>query len=482
MADARIDVGIAGIAHSQPDHQPDHQYSTTIAAIATPAGRGGVGIVRISGSNALAIFKRISTYSDTIRPRYAMFTHWLDQHGDVLDHGLAFYFPAPHSYTGEDVIEIQGHGSPVLLRALLEHLYAVGCKPAEPGEFTRRAVEHGKIDLSQAEAVAACIDAATVRAGKQAQRQLEGEFGQYIDQLMQQLTGLVAHLEASLDFPEDEIPDLFFEHISEQMHQQIIEPISALLSTATLGERLFDGAVVAIVGSPNVGKSSLLNALSGRDRAIVSDMPGTTRDVLEIDFDVHGIPVRLADTAGLRSSDDVIEQEGVRRAELASKQADAVVWVADASRPETWDISHDADIYIMNKMDLLSDASLSDHSLPKTVSSHCISSHDIPAHYIPISLKGQADLSALIDALALQLGDTNLADDGLLVTRERHRQILQQSLQHLQAGVHLLDDESMMDVSAMEWRQAWSLLGGILGIGDVEEILDRVFSEFCIGK
>jgi len=435
---------------------------TTIAAIATPAGRGGVGMVRISGPDALPIVQQISTLKEQLKPRLATFTYWLDQHGDVLDHGLVVYFPNPHSYTGEDVVEIQGHGSPVLLRALLERLYAVGCFPAEPGEFTRRAVENGKINLSQAEAVAACIDAATVRAGKQAQRQLQGAFGQHIEMLMQKLTGEVAHLEASLDFPEEEIPDLFFENIAKQMQQDVLEPIQALLSTATLGERLFDGAVVAIIGAPNVGKSSLLNALSGRDRAIVSDIPGTTRDVLEIDFEVHGIPVRLADTAGLRDSDDLIEQEGVRRAELTAQQADAIILVADASRPDTWDISDDVDIYLMNKIDLA-------HG-------------EFPDRFMHVSIKQGANLETLTDALALQLGDTHLADDGLLVTRERHRVILQQVVAHLQAGLDKLQHEEQMDLTAMEWRRAWSLLGSILGIGDVEYILDRVFSEFCIGK
>jgi len=439
-----------------------NDQQSTIAAIATPAGRGGVGIVRISGPNALQILQQVSTCKTAIQARVATFIHWMDEQGDVLDHGLALYFPAPNSYTGEDVVELQGHGSPVLLRALLERLYAAGCKPAEPGEFTRRAVENGKIDLSQAEAVAACIDAATLRAGKQAQRQLEGAFGQHIELLMQRLTGLVAHLEASLDFPEDEIPDLFFEHISEQIQQEVIYPIERLLATAVLGERLFEGAVVAIVGAPNVGKSSLLNALSGRDRAIVSDIPGTTRDVLEIDFEVHGIPVRLADTAGLRISDDVIEQEGVRRAELAAQQADVTIHVADATRPETWAISQRVDLSIMNKTDL--------QHIP------------IPDRFIPVSVKLNADLDVLIDALALQLGDTHLADDGLLVTRERHRNILQQAAGHLMIGLEYVGHESHMDLTAMEWRRAWSLLGSILGIGDVEYILDRVFSEFCVGK
>jgi len=439
-----------------------HSRQTTIAAIATPAGRGGVGMVRISGPDALPIVQQISTLKEQLKPRLATFTYWLDQHGDVLDHGLVVYFPNPHSYTGEDVVEIQGHGSPVLLRELLERLYQLGCFPAEPGEFTRRAVENGKINLSQAEAVAACIDAATLRAGKQAQVQLQGAFGQHIEHLMEKLTGEVAHLEACLDFPEEEIPDHFFEKIAKQMQQDVLTPIQTLLSTATLGERLFDGAIVAIIGAPNVGKSSLLNALSGRDRAIVSDIPGTTRDVLEIDFEVHGIPVRLADTAGLRVSDDLIEQEGVRRAEQAAKQADAIILVADASRPETWGVSEDVDIYLMNKTDL--------------------SHGEIPSHFLSVSVKQDSKLDTLIDALALQLGDTNLADDGLLVTRERHRIILQQAAIHLQVGLDHLQHESHMDLTAMEWRRAWSLLGSILGIGDVEHILDRVFSEFCIGK
>jgi len=387
---------------------------------------------------------------------------WTDDSGDALDEGLALFFPGPNSYTGEDVVELQGHGSPVLLRALLGRLYQLGCRPAEPGEFTRRAVENGNIELSQAEAVAACIDAATVRAGKQAMRQLQGAFGQHIEELMHRLTGLVAHIEASLDFPEEEIPPLFFKHLSEQMQDSIISPISALLSTAPLGERLFAGATVAIIGAPNVGKSSLLNALAGRDRAIVSDIPGTTRDVLEIDFEVHGIPVRLADTAGLRLSDDIIEQEGVRRAESAAEQADAIIFVADATRPDTWKTNRDANIFLMNKADLVDSG--------------------FPSCFTPVSIKQGQGLDQISDSLAEQLGDMNLADEGLLVTRERHRRLLVDVVSHLQRGVGMLHSEEQLELTAMEWRTAWSLLGGILGIGDIEHILDRVFSEFCIGK
>ncbi|MDQ6982584.1 MAG: tRNA uridine-5-carboxymethylaminomethyl(34) synthesis GTPase MnmE [Mariprofundus sp.] len=434
---------------------------STIAAIATPVGRGGVGIVRISGPQALNLMKRVTTL-DHINPRTATLTRWLDKTGEILDEGLALFFPAPGSYTGEDVVELQGHGSPVLLRALLKRLYELGCRPAEPGEFTRRAVENGNMELSQAEAVAACIDAATVRAGKQALRQLQGEFGQHIEELMQQLTGLIAHIEASLDFPEEEIPSLFFEQLSERMQQDVIQPIEKLLRTAPLGERLFDGAVVAIIGAPNVGKSSLLNALAGTDRAIVSNIPGTTRDVIEIDFEVHGIPVRLADTAGLRSTGDVIEQEGVLRAEAAAKQADAIIFIADASNVETWTTPESADILLMNKVDLT----------------------DVvcPEPFIPVSVKHGEGLDQLSDILARQLGDMPLADEGLLVTRERHRKILLDAKAHLDAGLLTIFQEAQLDITAMQWRRAWSLLGSILGIGDIEHILDRVFSEFCIGK
>jgi len=391
----------------------------------------------------------------------ATLSRWLDADGDILDEGLVLYFPAPHSYTGEDTVELQGHGSPVLLRALLSRLYALGCQAAEPGEFTRRAVENGKIDLSQAEAVGACIDAATVRAGKQALRQLQGSFGRHIDHLMQQLTACVAQVEASLDFPEEDIPDLHFEQLGKKMQSDILNPIERLLQTSVLGERLFDGAVVAIIGAPNVGKSSLLNALAGHDRAIVSHIPGTTRDVLEIDFEVHGIPVRLADTAGLRVSDDLIEQEGVRRAELLAKQADLIIFVADATRPDTWESSLHADIRLMNKTDL---------------ASAC------PDHFIPVSIKQHVGLDDFSDLMATQLGDMAVADEGLMVTRERHKKLLMEATDHLHRGQAMLRHQDQLELTAMEWRSAWSLLGRILGIGDIELILDHIFSEFCIGK
>ncbi len=436
---------------------------STIAAIATPPGRGGVSIIRLSGSRAVQIAGALCQQDHPDwSPRSAHLCDWYDADGDVLDAGVLIFFPSPNSYTGENVIELQGHGSPVLMRALLARLFELGCRPAEPGEFTRRAVEHNKMDLSQAEAVAACIDAATLRAGKQAQRQLQGDFGRAIEGLMDRLTGLVAHVEASLDFPEEEIPDLFFSRLGEQMREDVLLPIKRLLASAALGERLFDGACVAIIGAPNVGKSSLLNKLAGRERAIVSDIPGTTRDVLEVDFEVHGIPVRLADTAGMRASDDVIEREGVRRAVQTADQADVVVFVADAGNPQSWADLPAADIYLMNKMDLATGT--------------------IAEDFMPISVKLGEGLEELQDRLAALLGDMDISAETVVVTRERHRQALEEAMRLIEAGLNRLDDESALDLVAMDWRCAWAALGGILGIGDVEYILDRVFSEFCIGK
>jgi len=440
---------------------------TTIAAIATPAGRGGIGVIRLSGSKALAVTEALCQQDIfSLLPRHAHFHSWYDSDGSLIDAGIVIHFPAPHSYTGEDVVELQAHGSPVLLKALLQRVIDLGAKPAEPGEFTRRAVENGKMDLSQAEAVIASIEAATLRAAKQAQLHLRGEFGIKIQQLMHELTGAVAHVEACLDFPEEEVPVLLFDQIRAQVEENIVVPVQQLLASASFGERLFEGATVAIIGAPNVGKSSLLNRLSGRDRAIVSDTPGTTRDVLEVDFEVDGIPVRLADTAGIRSSDDSIELEGMRRAELIADEADVVLFVADAARPETWSLdsehaNHRIDIRLMNKSDLIDVTSES---------------------FLPISAKHGDGIEQLHVKLSELLGSLDIEEGGVVVTRARHRHVLAEVLAYLKKGLDMLGPEEQLDLVALEWRRAWSSLGEILGIGDVDFILDRVFSEFCIGK
>ncbi len=437
---------------------------TTIVAIATPAGRGGLGVIRISGPDAHVISQHLCGKQQPWTPRKIQFSRFLDVDGKIIDEGLVLYFKAPRSYTGEDVVELQAHGSPVLLNVLLQRLLVLGARLADPGEFTRRAVENGKMNLEQAEAVAACIDAVTLRAARQAERHLQGEFGRQISSLMDKVTGLLAHVEACLDFPEEEVPPLLFDQLREQMNREVLMPIEDSLATAMFGERLFQGATAAIIGAPNVGKSSLLNRLSGRERAIVSDVPGTTRDTLEVDFEVRGVPVRLVDTAGMRSSGDAIEQEGVRRAKDAASHADVTVFVADVSQKKTWKTESQADIMVMNKCDLLDDCS--------TISNE----------FIPVSAHNGAGMDVLLEQLARHLDVVPAGEEGLLVTRERHRQLLAQARTHALQGCSLLGGAAQLDLVALEWRQAWSALGEILGIGDVEHILDRVFSEFCIGK
>jgi tRNA modification GTPase len=435
----------------------------TIAAISTPIGRGGIGIIRLSGPQSNEISLQLSRRTRPWRPRYAHLAHWYDDDGQVLDSGIVLFFPAPDSYTGEDVVEFHGHGNPVLMQALIDRLFDLGAHQAAPGEFTRRAVEHGKMDLTQAEGVIASIDALTTRAAMQAQRHLAGEFGRCIERWLDSLSELLAQLEACLDFPEEDVPPLLFETLHRQVKDDLLQPIDALIRTSAFGERLFQGATVAILGAPNVGKSSLLNCLAARERAIVSEIPGTTRDTLEVDFEVCGIPMRLIDTAGLRKTDDTVEQEGVRRAKQAAQMADVVMFVADASRPETWHTSQKADLMVMNKMDLMGN-------------------HSIPNHFMPVSAIKGLGISEIKSRLARHLEQVPGQEEGLLVTRERHRQALVRTRRHLLKGLERLGREDELELVALEWHRARGCLGEIVGLGDIEEILDRIFAEFCIGK
>ncbi|MDX8401992.1 MAG: tRNA uridine-5-carboxymethylaminomethyl(34) synthesis GTPase MnmE [Mariprofundaceae bacterium] len=439
----------------------------TIAAIATAPGRAGIGVIRLSGPESLRMVQRLIGEDGTagFRPRFAHLRRFFDAQGRIIDSGLVLWFPGPRSYTGEDVVELQVHGSPVTLRMLLSRLFDLGARPAEPGEFTRRAIENGRMDLTQAEAVIACIDAATERAARLAQRHLTGDFGRRVEGLMDAMTRLVARLEASLDFPEDDLPPLYFEDLAAQAKQDVLFPIVALLDTAPLGERLIHGARVAIIGAPNVGKSSLLNRLAGGERAIVSDIPGTTRDVVEADFEVHGIPVRLVDTAGMRESEDAIEREGVRRARRAAREADLTVFVADAERPDTWQADADVariDLKVMNKVDLVGDPA--------------------PDGFLPVSARTGKGMAELCRVMAERLGDIDVGGEDMLVCSRRHATALEDAKREIEAGLALLGDEGALDLVGAHWRRAWSSLGEILGIGDVEHILDRVFADFCIGK
>ena len=438
----------------------------TIAALATPLGRSAVGIVRLSGPHTNAILKAI-TGARLPRPRMATLRRILDADGTVLDHALVLRFRAPASYTGEDMAEIHAHGSPVILERILSRLYALGARPAAPGEFTRRAVEHGKMDLTQAEAVAAAIEASTLRAAKEAQKQLAGALGKRIEQWLDRALDFTAHLEAWLDFPDEDIPPPFW--LVQALRETAAE-MRALLGTADLGERLFKGVSLAIVGEPNVGKSSLLNRLLGEQRAIVSAIPGTTRDLVEADLEIAGVPVRLVDTAGLRASADPIEAEGIKRAQAALARADFVLLVVDATDYERKPmLARKPDLLVFNKADLLSDAA------------RTALMQSMPSHALLVSAKTGAGIARLEEALAALVAGHGAEGADVLITRARQRDALARAAEALESASEHLEKERV-DLAAMEVRRGWTALSELLGVGDVEEILDRVFASFCIGK
>ena len=300
--------------------------STTIAAIATPPGRGGVGIVRISGSETARIAHAL--LGRLPQPRHALLAGFNDADGQAIDQGLALYFKAPASFTGEDVLELQGHGGPVVMDLLLQRVLALGARLAAPGEFSRRAYLNDKLDLAQAEAVADLIDSQTAAAARSAMRSLRGDFSESVNVLVGKITELRMYVEAAIDFPEEEIDFLADNRIADAL-SALIEQAGSLLRRANTGRLLRDGMTLVIAGRPNAGKSSLMNALTGQDSAIVTHIPGTTRDVLREQVELDGLPLHIVDTAGLRESEDAVEKEGVRRARDELARADHALWVFD---------------------------------------------------------------------------------------------------------------------------------------------------------
>ncbi len=304
-----------------------HRNKETIAAIATPAGRGGLGIIRISGHDAPKIAQMI--LGQLPKPRKAVYIPFYSSTGEAIDEGIALFFPAPHSFTGEDVLELQGHGGPVILDILLQHVLIAGARLARPGEFSERAFLNGKLDLVQAEAIADLIDASSELAARCALRSLQGEFSLQVKQIIEQLIQLRIFIEAAIDFPTEEI-DFISESTVNLDLQSLITNLETLHRLAHQGTLLREGMNAVIVGKPNAGKSSLLNSLSGRDSAIVTEIPGTTRDVLREFIQIDGMPLHIIDTAGLRETDDIVEQEGVRRTKTVMGQADVILWIIDA--------------------------------------------------------------------------------------------------------------------------------------------------------
>ncbi|MEH6648816.1 MAG: tRNA uridine-5-carboxymethylaminomethyl(34) synthesis GTPase MnmE [Motiliproteus sp.] len=448
----------------------------TIAAVATPPGRGGVGMIRISGKLAAPLAQQLLGL--TPKPRYAHYGAFYDRQGVEIDRGIALYFPNPHSFTGEDVLELQGHGGPVILDLILREILASGARSARPGEFSERAFLNDKLDLAQAEAIADLIDSSSEQAARSALRSLQGEFSNRIHALVEALIQLRIYVEAAIDFPEEEIDFLADGKVSGDL-QQIQHDLLQVLNEANQGALLREGMNVVIAGRPNAGKSSLLNALAGKESAIVTDIAGTTRDVLREHIHIDGMPLHIIDTAGLRDSDDVVEQIGIDRAWEEIRNADRVLLLVDAaSTKETapekiWPdfMAHlpslDKVTVIRNKIDLSDETSGVD------------SSHD--CHLIRLSAKHQHGIDQLRQHLKQCMGYDSTCEGGFMA-RRRHIEALLKAQQAVQAGSTQLTSYGAGELLAEDLKQAQNSLSEITGTFSSDDLLGRIFGSFCIGK
>ena len=423
----------------------------TIAAVATPPGRGGIGVVRVSGPQVPAIAAKV--LGRLPPPRTAHFGRFLD-----IDEGIALYFAAPHSYTGEPVLELQGHGGPVVMQALLAACLDAGARIAEPGEFTRRAFLEGKLDLAQAEAVADLVDAASREAARSAVRSLSGEFSSQINKLRSQLIELRALTEAMLDFPEEEVDALHRDDARRRL-AALRGELDTLLRQSRQGSLLRTGLHVVIAGEPNVGKSSLLNRLAGEERAIVTPIAGTTRDALREPLDIEGVPLTLVDTAGLRETRDEIERLGVERTRREIERADLVLAIADAASGRPPAASGTPQLAVYNKIDLV----------PGFVP---------PAGAVAVSAKTGAGLGSLRQAI-LRAAGWSSSGESTFLARERHLRALESACSRLAAAAGELERAELF---AEELRLALEALGAITGEFTADDLLGEIFKRFCIGK
>lgn len=440
----------------------------TIVALATPPGTGGVGVVRISGGDAERIARAM--LGSLPEPRVATFATFVDVRGEPLDEGLALYFPNPASFTGESVLELQGHGGPVVMSLLVAAAVELGARRAEPGEFTRRAFLNGKLDLAQAEAVADLVASSTAQAARAALRSMSGAFSAAVTELAGQLTAIRVYVEAAIDFPEEEIDFLGDDELGERL-LNCAAAFETLLSQAAVGRVMRDGYQVVIVGKPNAGKSSLMNRLSGEETAIVTEIAGTTRDVLRERINIDGLAVELVDTAGLRDDPDRIEEEGIRRARRAMAEADAVLWIQDATEPVPGRIEEpvpeDVPVTIVrNKIDLSGER-------PGIV--------DGERPVVRLSARTGEGLDGLRERIREMAGFRDLGE-GAFTARRRHVEALRDARGHFDAGRAALRDTRAGELLAEELRLAQHALATITGEVTADDLLGRIFSEFCIGK
>ena len=469
---------------------PSTIATDTIAAIATGAGKAGIGVVRVSGPLASSIAQTITNQSLDVRN--AHYLPFLNTDQQPLDVGIALLFKAPHSYTGEDVLELQGHGGAVVLDMLLARVLECGARLARPGEFTERAFLNDKIDLAQAEAVSDLIDSSSESAARAAVRSMSGEFSKSIAGVQSELTALRAWLEAALDFSEEEI-DFLADPQLKVRAESIVQQFELLMQRAQQGQRLRDGLTVVIAGVTNVGKSSLLNALSGEDSAIVTDVAGTTRDVLHEHITLDGVPLHVIDTAGMRDTKDVVEQEGINRAHRAIESADHVLVMVDAERMLLPTLNLPPYLnatVVLNKIDLVEQDAAGKPVLNDAVTDQLLNALPSAANaneprgvasIIPVSVKtGQGMDNLKYHLLSLVGHDAQL--EGAFIARRRHLDALDNAKRACMVALERLQDASMPELAAEELRQAQLALDAVTGRFDSEDLLGEIFGSFCIGK
>ena len=459
------------------------QTHPTIAAIATAPGRGGVGVIRLSGKDLLPLAQSLSG-GKTPTPRQALYTDFVDEHGQAIDNGLLLYFAAPASFTGEDVIELQGHGGPVVMQMLLQRCLQLGARLAEPGEFTKRAFLNNKLDLAQAESVADLIDASSQSAARMALRSLKGAFSQHIHILVDELITLRMLVEATLDFPEEDIDFLQAADAAGKL-AHIRGQLAQVLAGAEQGALLREGMNVVLVGAPNVGKSSLLNALAGDEVAIVTDIAGTTRDTVREMITLDGVPVHIIDTAGLRDTDDVVERIGIERSHKAVQEADVALILVDPREGLNRKTQAILDtlpeslpkIEIHNKIDL--HGGEAGYVSRETMASGSLSVHSTATELIALSAKTGAGLDLLKQALLKQVGWQG-ESEGLFLARRRHLNALQAAQTELDNAI--LCAPQQIELLAEHLRLAQLALSEITGEFSADDLLGVIFSRFCIGK
>ena len=447
---------------------------TTIAAIATPPGRGGVGVIRLSGPKSYVIAQAL-TQKELPKARFAGFRQFYDASGEVMDEGLALCFPNPNSFTGEDVVELQGHGGPVIQNALLGRLLELGAIAAKAGEFSMRAFENGKLDLVQAEAIADLIDATSQAAARSAVRSLQGAFSTKVNRVLEQLIHLRLHVEAAIDFPEEEI-DFLADGKILNLLDGVTSAVNQVQQSARQGQLLREGLQVVIAGKPNAGKSSLLNALAGIERAIVTDIAGTTRDVLHEKITLNGLPITLTDTAGLRETGDIVEKEGIRRAIKEIEQADLLLLVYDLSQGEdplklaqeyfAEHIEPKRLMLIGNKCDLMA------------TTSHIEDFNGF--RHIMVSAKQETGVQALIEAITAHAGFQ--PEEDTFIARTRHLDAMKRTQLYLAEAREQLVVYNAGELVAESLRLAQNALGEITGDFSADDLLGKIFGSFCIGK